>query len=212
MNVWHKSEKQKITLLEWFLWEREHVWVLCVCTLSRLSALGLVHWPASKTNRLEWGEVGKYNRKQSADEARLKKPWSICCLPPSLETLVWRGRLQRWEQAPEHVCVMISTPSIWAVSHSMHTRARVRTSHALQIWANWLRSSSSSRAGFGGSVPACSLCEGQGASLHSWNVFRLCLDQKGWEIRVKGARIEQGKFRHAYNWVAQGGCIRTAAH
>lgn len=93
----------------------------------------------------------------------------------------------------------------------MHTRARVRSSHALQIWANWLRSSSSSRAGFGGSVPACSLCEGQGTSLHSWNVFRLCLDQKGCETGDKGAHIEEGKFRHAYNCVVQGGCICTAA-
>lgn len=71
--------------------------------------------------------------------------------------------------------------SIHAASHSMDTGARVRTSHVFQMWANWLQSSSSSRAGFVCSAPACSLCEGQGAALHSWNVFRFVWPKSLWE-------------------------------
>lgn len=75
---------------------------------------------------------------------------------------------------------------IHTASHSIHTGARVHTSHAFQMWANWLQSSGS-RAGFVCLVPACSLCEGQGTTLHSWNVFRLCLAQKACEIHLKSA-------------------------
>lgn len=165
------------------MWESKHV-CRCAGSVSSVTCAQDKHaeWAASRLVRegSRWSRAEHSNLKVSAAE-----PYN-----------------QQREQAESMYVVSYTHIIIWAASHSMHTRAHVSTSHAFQIWASWLWSSI--RAGLSSSVPACSLCEEQGASMHSRNVFSLCSGAKGCGIHFKGALIGKGKSRHVYNGLLLG--------
>lgn len=152
---------------------------MCVCCSMHMCAASVCFLTGSVT--CAWDKQTEGG--QGGDWGTLVKQWSvltwicasnICSLKPSKWRFLKDGECGNRQEA----CTCYDKHTfIHAASHSIHTGARVHTSHVLQMWANWLQSSGS-RAGFVCSVPACSLREGQGATLHSWNVFRLCLAQK----------------------------------
>lgn len=60
-----------------------------------------------------------------------------------------------------------------SMAHSMHSPARVWTSHAVDM--GQLAAVQKQGLGLLSRISACSVCKSQGAAPHSWDVFRLCL-------------------------------------
>lgn len=90
--------------------------------------------------------------------------------------------------------------------------ARACASRAYPSWANRLQTRSR-RAGSHGLVPACWLHEGLGASLHSWNAFRLCLAQEAGRLTLEEL-LEEGRVQARLYCMSQGAfahfCSRSA--